>query len=256
MSRDIKQIRKSISKRKRGKTDKSSSQLPRRYSAAAFPHDEEKHGYAPFTPVSESSKSVKDTFITSLMMKSILAAVLFFGVAIFMGTDSGWMQEPKQWTSNALTEEFPFASVNHWYQEKFGYPLALSPSQTQTADQIGPTLPVNGTVSQTFEATGQGILIQTDDTSKVIAMDKGTVIFAGNDRSTKKTVVVQHRDGSNTIYGNLSSINVHQYQFIANNEVIGEFVPSKANSSNVYFAIEKDNQYLDPVKVIQVDERP
>ncbi|MRH42980.1 peptidoglycan DD-metalloendopeptidase family protein [Aquibacillus halophilus] len=255
MNKDIKQVRKSISKRKRDKTGISNSKINRNFSTATFPHDEEKHGYAPFSPITDSSKSVKDTFVASLMMKSILAAVMFFGVALFVGNDIDWLQQPKEWTSMALTEEFPFASVNHWYQEKFGYPLALTPSQEDQVNQQGQALPVNGTVSQSFKTNGRGILIQTKETSKVVAIDKGTVIFAGNDTKTNKTVIVQHRDGSNTIYGNLSSIDVYQYQFIASNEVIGEFIPTETNS-NVYFAIEKNNQFLDPVKVIEVDERP
>ncbi|WP_171038031.1 peptidoglycan DD-metalloendopeptidase family protein [Aquibacillus sediminis] len=258
MKRDVKQVRKNIAKRKREKSLSSSQmKVPWKFSPAAFPQDEEKHGYVPFaTEDSNPNPDMKDTFITSLMMKSILAGILFFSVAIFVRMDIPLLEQPKQWTSHALTEEFPFATVNHWYQQQFGMPLAITPDQSPQITSEGLVLPVNGTVSQSFQANGQGIMINTTETSKVLSIDKGTVIFAGNLPETNKTVIVQHKDRSNTVYGNLTSINVHQYQFISSNEVIGEFDPAETDVKEVFFAIEKDNQYIDPVQVMQVDERP
>ncbi|MBM7572033.1 M23 family metallopeptidase [Aquibacillus albus] len=256
MRRDIYKVRKSIAKRKREKSLTSNMSVPKKsFVNHVFPQDEEKHGYMPISESVSSSKSMKDTFVASFLMKSILAAVLFFGVAIFMRMEGEWLNTPKQWTSNALTEEFPFATVNAWYQKKFGSTLALTPNNGQNSENPA-TLPVNGTVSQSFEMNGEGIMIKAEGATKVTAVEQGTVIFAGNDSKTNKTVVIQHPDRSKTIYGNLSSIHVHHYQFVASNAIIGEFEPSEANASNVYFAIEKDNQYLDPVKVMQVDERP
>jgi stage IV sporulation protein FA len=181
---------------------------------------------------------------------------LFFGVAILYRVDLNVMDKPKQWTASALTEEFPFATVNQWYQEKFGYPLALTPKPGNQEASEANALPVNGTVSESFQSNGQGIMITTDEKAKVSSMKGGTVIFAGNDPETKKTVIIQHADRSKSIYGHLSSIQVHQYQFVGDNEVIGGFVPSRENAQNVYFAIQKNNKFLDPIQVMKVDERP
>lgn len=257
MKKDVNQIRKDIAKRKREKTLTSNPNAPRRYTDAIFPQDEEKHGYMPIPHDSNAGNDVKDTFVASFVMKAILSAVLFFGVAIFVRMEGTWLQTPKQWTSQALTEEFPFATVNHWYQEKFGFPLALTPNKSEeVANQEKLALPVNGTISQTFQMNGQGIMISAEEKTQVLSMENGIVIFAGNHKETNKTVIIQHADKSKTIYGNLSAINVHQYQMIANNEPIGEYDPTTSEAKTVYFAIEKDNQFLDPVKVMQVDERP
>ncbi|WP_186576271.1 M23 family metallopeptidase [Aquibacillus kalidii] len=257
MKKDINQIRRDIAKRKKEKTLASNPQAPKRYTDAMFPQEEEKHGYMPTPTGSGSTSNLKDTFVASFVMKLILSAVLFFGVAIFFRVDNTSLQAPKQWTSQALTEEFPFATVNQWYQQKFGFPLALTPNQTKDeTEKEQLALPVNGTISQTFQMNGQGIMISSDKKTDVLSMESGIVIFAGNDPKTDKTVIIQHPDHSNTIYGNLSSINVHQYQLISSNQTIGEYDPATSKAKTVYFAIEKDNQFLDPVKVMQVDERP
>ncbi|MDL4841662.1 M23 family metallopeptidase [Aquibacillus rhizosphaerae] len=257
MKRDVSQVRKSIAKRKREKTSvPQNAATPRKFSSLSFPQEEEKHGYLPVSEQVGSNKNIKDTFVSSFVIKSILAAILFFGVAIFLRVEGSWLDTPKSWTSSALTEEFPFATVNQWYQEKFGYPVALTPKQNDQGDAISPALPVNGTLSQTFQVNGQGIMITADQDQNVLSMNSGIVIFAGNDSETNKTVIIQHPDKSTSIYGNLTSIKVHQYKAVSSNEVIGEFKPSETEAKSVYFAIEKDNQYLDPIKVMQVDERP
>ncbi|MDC3415666.1 M23 family metallopeptidase [Aquibacillus salsiterrae] len=257
MRRDISQIRKNIARRKRERALPSSHSASDKKSflPSSFPQDEEKHGYMPVTETNSSTDNMKDTFITSFVMKSILAAVLFFSVAIFFRLEGNWLEQPRQWASQAFTEEFPFASVNQWYQQKFGSPLALTPKNDEV-ESDSPVLPVNGTVSQTFQNSGEGIMISTPENTEVKSVQQGTVIFAGNDPKTKKTVIIQHPDKSKTIYGNLTSINVYQYQFVGKNQSIGEFVPSEANAQNVYFAMERNNQYVDPVKVMKVDERP
>ncbi|MUV39503.1 Stage IV sporulation protein FA [Lentibacillus sp. JNUCC-1] len=108
---------------------------------------------------------------------------------------------------------------------------------------------------ETFQTHGSGILIAPEDTTKVSALKSGVIIFAGNDRKTGKTIVVQHADNSLSTYGYLSSIDVHVYQSVQAQEHLGVFEP-KTNMENLYFAIEKDNKPIDPVQVIQVDDRP
>lgn len=116
-------------------------------------------------------------------------------------------------------------------------------------------LPVNGNITETFQTNGTGIMITPEETTNVTSIQEGVVIFAGNDRETNKTITIQHADGTVTNYGNLSSIDVHLYQFIAGNQQIGSFTP-EADNETVFFSIEKNNDYVDPVQVIQVDELP
>src|SRR5699024_12861350 len=87
-------------------------------------------------------------------------------------------------------------------------------------------LPASGSVVQSFQDNGQGIMIAPKEKIDVSAMEEGVVIFAGNDKDTDQTVVIQHTNGSQTTYGHLESKEVHLYQFIESNQVIGQFTPS------------------------------
>ncbi|UJL44964.1 M23 family metallopeptidase [Virgibacillus sp. NKC19-16] len=255
MNKGVKKVRQSIEQRKktRGLTGKEGS---KKQLLPPFPQEEEKHGYFPSFSDTAFESNTDSKFPSGFMLKGVLSAMLFFGVALLGQTDAAFLQKPKEWTSNALTEEFPFASVNVWYQETFGSPLALTPQDNQVADssnQMG--LPVSGDVTETFQVNGTGIMIAPQETADVSALRDGVVIFAGNDRETNNTVVVQHADGSNSTYGHLSAVDVHLYQFVTSNQRIGQFTPT-TESETVYFAIEQENDYIDPVQVIQVDDAP
>ncbi|HLR62601.1 MAG TPA: M23 family metallopeptidase [Lentibacillus sp.] len=251
MNKGVKKVRKSINQRKkmRGTAgEKNTTQI----MPSSFPQEEEKHGYFPiFTDDGRASKSSNGR-ITGFAIKGVLSAMLFLSTALLFQTDSELLSAPKEWTVNTLTEEFPFASVNQWYQETFGAPMALSSSPS--ADE-GEALafPVSGSVSETFQANGTGIKLAPEQETAVSAMQGGVVTFAGNNHETGKTVIVQHPDNSETVYGNLSSIDVHMYQFINRGQQLGIFSPGRDNK-NVYFAIEKNNSYVDPVQVIEVDD--
>jgi stage IV sporulation protein FA len=253
MKKGVKSVRKSIEQRKktRGLPYKEGS---KKQIISNLPQDEEKHGYLPvFTDVTGSSK--KDRAVSGIFLKGTLSVMLFFGAALLWQTDTALLESPKRWSSIALTQEFPFASVNQWYQETFGSPLAFRP-QTERVSESDDllALPVSGNVTETFQANGKGIMIEPGETTEVAALREGIVIFAGNDRETNQTIIVQHPDGSNSTYGFLSSIDVHLYQYVSNNQRVGQFSPTD-HSETVYFAIEKDNDYIDPVQVIQVDDQ-
>lgn len=254
MKRNIEQVRRDIAKRKQQKKVVQKHQRPN-YSNL-LPQDEEKHGYLPTASYSvktseeKESVSVAPTFV----LKTILAAILFFAVAITVQWEASWLEKPKAWTTAALTEDFPFATVNVWYQDRFGSPFSLMPESGTEVTSETMALPVNGSISQPFHTNGKGVWIDAHDQSDVHAVDQGTIIFAGNDRETNKTVIIQHPDRSKTIYGNLSEINVNPYQFVQANQVIAKFEPTETNNGGIYFALQHNNEYIDPVQVIKVDE--
>ncbi|WP_042146155.1 M23 family metallopeptidase [Paucisalibacillus sp. EB02] len=257
MKKDIKHIRKSINDRKKlrgipSKTDrgKVSTIMP------SLPQEEEKHGFYPnFIDPSASNQS-RSNAITGVILKGIFSVMLFFSIAIIWQNDAEIFEKPRQWTSNVLTEEFPFASVYQWYKDSFGTPLSFIPgNDSKVVEEAALALPVSGSVIETFQANGKGIMIAPNETTSVSALREGVVIFSGKKSDTNKTVVVQHADESTTTYGFMSSIDVHLYQIVDANQRIGEFTPTEA-SEMVYFAIEKNNEYVDPVQVVEVDDNP
>ncbi|MBP2077448.1 M23 family metallopeptidase [Oceanobacillus polygoni] len=255
MDRDIKKVRKAIEQRKKVRGLPSGGGTTKQL-LPSIPEAEEKHGYYSMFTHQEEVTSGNNRAVTSIAVKGILSAMLFFGTALLWQTDTTLLQKPREWTSQVMTNEFPFAKVNVWYKETFGRPLSLSPQPVlETNEEQLMALPVNGNITETFQTNGTGIMITPEEKTNVTSIQEGVVIFAGNDRETNKTVTIQHADGTVTNYGNLSNIDVHLYQFIAGNQQIGSFTPA-ADNETVFFSIEKNNDYVDPVQVIQVDELP
>lgn len=257
MKKDIQHVRKNIAERKKKKVQHNSTHTPKAFLP---PQDEEMHGYPPFvTGYGRKSKApdVPDVNkqTSRIGLQLFLSALLFATVAIGKNTDFSLLDGPEQWVTSQLQEEFPFAKVTAWYSDRFGDPLQVVQPEEKSG-QADLAMPVNGTVTTPFQNDGKGIVMTTDNNSEVKAVSEGTVIFAGNDEETKKTVILQHQDGSKTIYGYLSSIDVHLYEHVPAQNSVGAVTSEEGTSAEFFFAIEKDKQYLDPVEVIKVDESP
>lgn len=255
MNKGLDKVRKSIVQRNkmrnlhvnRSKLDK---EIP------IFPQVEEKHGFLSSYPDQIPQEKETKNMYSHLIIKGILSLILFFGVFLLFQSNNILLAKPKIWTSHILTEEFPFARVYQWYQQTFGAPLALSPQSEQVVEENDfLALPVTGNITETFEENGSGIMITPKEEAPVLAWLDGVIVFAGNDRKLEKTVIVQHADMSKSTYALLSSVDVHLYQFISAGERIGTFNPT-ATAETVYFSIEKDNEYIDPIRVINVDDLP
>ncbi|WLV23681.1 M23 family metallopeptidase [Aciduricibacillus chroicocephali] len=229
--------------------------------AALVPQEEEKHGFIGMPQPSavkrdDEENKGKVRISPAFIAKGMVSCCLFAGMFLLMQSDADRTAKVKYWANNAFTENFQFAKANAWYQNKFGAPLALLPKNPNLQEEAEPqALPVAGIISESFEANGQGVKITADKPSDVNSMKKGVVVFAGNDKKTGRTVVVQHEDGSKSIYGNLSKLDVHLYQYVGQNQKIAQFSPNDKEKS-VYYSVERNKQYVDPAPVTKVDERP
>lgn len=255
MDRGIRKVRKSIKQRKKNREIKNhltTQMLP------IIASEEEKHGIEPSLydfNYTYDKKQVRPLHKSAMFVKAIASLLLFFAAAFLLQTNMLVFEQPKKWINDALQEEFPFAKVNDWYVTTFGTPLAITPQGNIHLENDAMVLPVSGEVVETFSANGSGIMISPKEKSVVSAMNRGVVIFAGNDKYTNKTIIIQHADNSETTYGFLSSIDVHPYQVVEANETIATFQPTLENKQ-FYFSIEKDNQFIDPSQVIPVEDIP
>lgn len=255
MTKDIRKVRKSINRRKKLRSPTSENNtIYQERILPPLPSEEEKHGFFPGYLENTSPEKNDGNKSPQFLIKGALSFVLFLSVALIWNTDSSLFSKAGSWTNEALTEEFPFAKVNRWYKETFGSPLSLTEQPVQPAQSTNAlALPVNGNIAESFEDNGEGILITPEEQVQVSALEEGFVIFSGKDKQTDNTVVVQHPDGSKTTYGHLNTVDVHLYQFIETNQVIGQFTPTE-ESDMVYFSIQKDQKYVDPLQVIKVDD--
>ncbi|SNZ11338.1 stage IV sporulation protein FA [Terribacillus aidingensis] len=252
MGKNLHSVRKGIADRKRLKGEKIQKGIAETVTPFTI-EEEESHGFGPNPKYEPPRTEHTSKFAARFMFRLIVSATLFFGTALYLQADHPFVEKTKATVITALTEEFPFATVNSWYQDRFGDPVALKPGEEGAEVIEAQAMPVNGTVVQPFDESKEGILIESDQKSDVVAVDEGIVIFAGNDRDTGKTIILQHADKSKSIYGHLQAIEVNQYQRIDSNEKIGEFVPNEENAQSIYFALQQGNKFLNPIQEAPVD---
>jgi stage IV sporulation protein FA len=259
MSRRIQHVRKAIKQRKKHREHWDGAKNTHKNANPILLSEEEKHGYVPSYYESDVPLKWNKNHIlpSNVAIKAFISILLFVGMAFMLGNSGDRFPTTQQWLTSQLQEEFPFAKVNDWYVTTLGSPLALTPQGNipVTDHQQATALPVLGHVVETFATNGTGIMISPEERSMVTTVDRGVVVFAGNDQKTKKTIIVQHADDSYTTYGFLGSIDVHLYQIVEPNQTIGSFTPT-TDSEVVYFSVEKDNQFIDPSQVIPVDDIP
>lgn len=201
----------------------------------------------------------------AFIIKCMVAAVLVLAVGVIQKETKFPLPFVKSELKASLNNEFNFAGVSDWYQNKFGSPLAILPlgKKTQPVEQAtAPTLktdapqsyavPVSGQVTEAFSQSKTGVTVQTNSASSVESIDSGYILSINNDKDTGKTVVIQHANGDQSIYGKLQTVDVKVYDFVKKGQTIGTV--STDNGKGVfYFAFKKGNQYVDPIQVISFD---
>jgi stage IV sporulation protein FA len=255
MNERIAEIRRRAAKRKRTRQN----QLTKPKTSYAM-RDEEKYGGTGYSYYEGGPDGNKEhpLFNKELFLFKILAsAILVLVVAIMFQNPSSALEKPKQFVSNTMGHSFQFAAFSNWYEEQFGKSLALLPlpnNANQEKVDSDFVVPASGKVFESFESNGQGVMVETLAHSNVEAMNGGTVTFVGNKKETGKTVIIQHADNTYTWYGQLGDVEVKLFDFIKTGDVIGKTTVLEDGSKGMfYFAIQKDNEFIDPMQVISFE---
>ena len=90
-----------------------------------------------------------------------------------------------------------------------------------------------------------GIKIKAADFAQVKSSDYGTVIFTGEFRSYGKVVIIDHRNSSFTVYGQLDQILVKEDHRVLKGTVLGKL--GKGEDSVLYFEVRQNNNPDDPL---------
>jgi stage IV sporulation protein FA len=252
------EIRKRIAKRKRMSNTASSSSLSRNM---LLPADEERYGGERFSSYEGGpSEGGHPLFSKELFILKILGtSVLILCTAILFQNQVPGFDKARSYVQKTMTSEFQFAAVSAWYEDQFGKPLALLPSgketsQPETTETAEYALPASGKVVENFKSNGQGIMVETGKGAKVEAMKGGRVIFAGKKDGLGQTVIIQHADKSESWYGSLNTIEVTQYEKVDKGKPVGTVTDEEdAATGEFYFAIKKEDAFIDPIQVISFE---
>ncbi|WP_100399771.1 M23 family metallopeptidase [Bacillus sp. FJAT-44742] len=196
------------------------------------------------------------------VMQGLAALCLFLLIGILFKTSHPAFEGAREYIEASYQNEFQFAAVSSWYEERFGEPLALMPkpedeqpaAEPADAYQAEYAVPASGKVTESFTENGKGIMLETIGAADVEAVRGGIVIHAGPHEEWELAVAVQHYDGGESWYGMLEEVEVKLYDHIQAGENIGQVNTQEGSESGIfYFALKEEDQYIDPSEVISFD---
>lgn len=115
-------------------------------------------------------------------------------------------------------DNISFASINSWYNSKFGSPLPFSDFFNNND-----TIPVFNEKIEYKEINKykDGVALSVGYQYLIPSLDSGIVIFIGEKEGYGKTVIVQQENGVDVWYSNINEINVKLYDYIKKGSLIG-----------------------------------
>ena len=185
--------------------------------------------------------------IKSLAFTQFVGTLLLIGSAWFIAEFDQGKAMLQRW----MTEEI---EVNQWLSDSPVQAWLFDKQSQATRVQAYPSgwfAPVvAGKVSETFEQTGKGIVLQTALPTEVRSIGDGTVVLCVKPESVDSgwTVVVSHENHSKSVYGMLSQSSVRVGDVVKGGQAIG-WIEDK----QLYFAFKQDAIFLDPEAVIGFD---
>jgi stage IV sporulation protein FA len=200
----------------------------------------------------------------------VVTAVLVFGLVWGMfKIDHPLAVKGREYVKAALTQSYDFNRLAVWYEQTFNGSPSLLPAlrslRNPEAQKVAADVtrhyfaPVQGKIISPFEPQRLGITVQTKANSPVFALDTGRVVFSGKKESTGYTVIIQHANGMQSIYGLLGKPMVEVNAWVKGGETIGTAGDqTKQNGSAdglaaLYFAVTKDNTFINPTEVVSFD---
>lgn len=202
----------------------------------------------------QNTPTFSDWFLFRLLFSMCFVLI----VAIMFRSTNPSFDAFKSFIENSMKKDYQFAKISTWTSKTMGDMFSFSPLDFfKTSDELkqnSEVIPVSGKVIESFKKNGKGITVETNRDKAIATIQDGIVIFAGYDKNHGKTVIVQQSNQMNVWYGNLGSIKVNLYQHINTGDSLGTVTnDSISNRGEYYFAIEKDNKFLDPSKVISFE---
>ncbi|MEQ8173790.1 MAG: M23 family metallopeptidase [Syntrophomonadaceae bacterium] len=118
------------------------------------------------------------------------------------------------------------------------------------------TWPIRGAITSSYGWRSSGFHHGTDISARygdsIQAAAAGVVAYTGYNGVYGKMIVIEHSDGSETLYAHLSSIGVSTGQRVKRGEAIGK-IGTTGNSTgpHLHFEVKKGRKYVNPVNVLR-----
>lgn len=213
----------------------------------------------PFTP-----PTIPSSWRSTLRIKLIISFILFVAVWGLFQFHHPLASTGQMWVKRTMNEDFDFKSVAAWYSHQFsGIPSlipALNIEEDQATRKVNAHLakgyypPVLGQVKTDFTSTKRGIEIETRALAPIVALDAGRVIYVGKRIDSGFTVMIQHPNDVQSIYGNIAVCIVKENEWVKGGQQIATVGHKPdAQQGMVYFAVKHGDDYIDPLDVINFE---
>lgn len=196
---------------------------------------------------------------SKFLFKTISSLFLLSAVYLVYHANLPFSTNTKGFVQEVLTREFNFDGVSAAFQKYAGEYPAILPTFSKQVKGDKPVwnevpkhhsiAPVSGKIIEPFTKDGKGIKIAAQAGDGVKAMDQGWVIFIGQKEGFGPTVVIQHADNTQSTYSNLDHIQVAEQDWVEAGQIIG----TTKTDQPLYFSLQKDHQYVDPMSVISFE---
>lgn len=113
--------------------------------------------------------------------------------------------------------------------------------------------PTGGTITQYFSWYHPGLDVANNGYPNVVAADAGRIISAGWDNSGYgNKIIIDHGNGTRTLYGHLSAIYVIAGQTVNRGDAIGKMGTSgRSTGPHLHFEVSRDGVRFNPLTILQ-----
>lgn len=180
----------------------------------------------------ESLEKLKICFIKGL----IVVMVVIFGTLITNKSDNLKANIYENIYDNTIS----FAKIKKIYNDYAG---VVIPFQNMISEKQVFNENIRYYDLSTFN---NGIKLTLDNDYPIPIIKDGIVVFIGEKDDLNKTVVIEDEDGVDIMYGNLDKVNVKLYDYVKENDLLGE-----AYNNSLYLVFKKGDEYLDYKKFLK-----
>lgn len=204
----------------------------------------------------------RSTFWFAMFVRLVISTLLFAAIWGMNRYEPAWATPIRAFIAKSLTVEMDFQAAQAWYERYFGGAPSFIPIFKTNEDHglrvgaaAGFSPPIEGSLASPFAISLKGVEIIPDTSSlQVKAIDTGRVLRVAQEAETGQTVTVQHAGGYVSVYGHLEQISVEKGDWLEGGDVLGSLPPrTQSPLPTLYFAIKKDDRYIDPADVIPFD---
>ncbi|MFC4099986.1 peptidoglycan DD-metalloendopeptidase family protein [Paenibacillus xanthanilyticus] len=203
--------------------------------------------------------------LRAFFIQSMVAGVLFVILFAMAQSEHPAAQRGKAIVTAALTDTIDFQVAASWYERTFAGTPSFIPlfrakdggtvQYTEGTIQLPVVAPITGgTIVQSFAQTLSGIDIAVKDGGNVMASETGRVSLVTENGESGRTVVIQHANGRETIYGKLAEAQVAESDWVEAGQDIGTLQAAGGDgTSMLFFAVKEKGRYVDPADVVPFD---